>query len=153
MKKIVLTGGGTAGHVTPNLALLPYISKHFDEIYYVGSKGGIEQKLVKDKNIKLYSITTTKLVRTFNINNLKIPFILIKSVNEATKILKEINPSVVFSKGGFVGLPVTMAAKKLKIPVVLHESDLTLGLANKLALPYADKLLTTFESTKNTSKR
>ncbi|MBO5713501.1 MAG: UDP-N-acetylglucosamine--N-acetylmuramyl-(pentapeptide) pyrophosphoryl-undecaprenol N-acetylglucosamine transferase [Clostridia bacterium] len=147
MKKIVLTGGGTAGHVTPNLAILPYLKKHFNEIYYIGSTNGIEEKLVKDKKVTFYGINPTKLIRGFNLKNLLIFYKLLKSVNDAKKILSDIKPNVVFSKGGFVGLPVTIAAKKLKIPVVIHESDLTLGLANKISTNYADKLLTTFLET------
>ena len=153
MKKIVLTGGGTAGHVTPHFAVLPYLKKHFDKIYYVGVNGGIEQKLILQKNIEFFGISATKLKRGFHLENMAIPFKLLRSVNEAKKILSKIQPDVVFSKGGFVGLPVTIASKKLKIPVVIHESDLSLGLSNRLALSYADKLLTTFESTAKKHKK
>ncbi len=153
MKKIVLTGGGTAGHVTPHFALLPYLKKHFDEIIYLGVNGGIEQGLALDKNLEFFGITATKLKRGFHLENLGIPFKLVSSIGEAKKILKEVKPNVVFSKGGYVGLPVTVAAKSLKIPVVLHESDLSLGLSNKLALPFADKLLTTFNNTAKKYKK
>ncbi len=152
MSTIVLTGGGTAGHVTPNFAILKYLQKNFSSIYYIGSETGIERRLVKEKNIPYYSIPTVKLVRSFTLNNLKIPFIFARSVSEATKILKKLNPSVVFSKGGYVGLPVTIAAKKLKIPVIIHESDLTLGLANKIASRFSCKVLTTFKETANSVK-
>lgn len=147
MKTIVLTGGGTAGHCTPHFALIERLKKHFDKIYYMGSVDGIEKRLVTEKGIPYYEIPTVKLKRSLTISNLKIPFLLIKSVNSAKKILKEIKPDVVFSKGGFVGLPVAIASKKLKIPVVIHESDLTLGLANKIASRFSDITLTTFENT------
>ncbi len=147
MKTIVLTGGGTAGHCTPHFALTEELKKHFDNIYYIGSVDGIEKRLVKEKNLPYYEIPTVKLKRSLSLSNLKIPFLLIKSVNSAKKILKELKPSVVFSKGGFVGLPVTIASKLLKIPVIIHESDLTLGLANKIASRFSALTLTTFEDT------
>ena len=147
MKTIVLTGGGTAGHCTPHFALLEGLEKHFDKIYYIGSELGIEKRLVTEKGIPYFEIPTVKLKRSLTLSNLKIPFMLIKSVSSAKKILKELKPSVVFSKGGFVGLPVTIASKKLNIPVIIHESDLTLGLANKIASKFSSKTLTTFSST------
>ena len=147
MKTIVLTGGGTAGHCTPHFALLDRLNNHFDKVYYIGSEFGIEKKLVLDKGLSYFEIPTTKLKRSFSLDNLKIPFTLIKSINEAKKILEKLNPNVVFSKGGFVGLPVTIASKKLKIPVIVHESDYSLGLANKIASKFSDKTLTSFEDT------
>ena len=152
MKTIVLTGGGTAGHCTPHFAMLEKLKKHFDKIYYIGSINGIEKTLACEKGIPYYEIPTVKLKRSLTFSNLKIPFALINSINSAKRVLKELNPTVVFSKGGFVGLPVTIASKKLKIPVIIHESDLSLGLANKIASRFADKTLTTFESTANTVK-
>ncbi len=152
MKTIVLTGGGTAGHCTPHFAILEKLKKHFDKIYYIGSVNGIEKKLVAEKGITYFEIPTVKLKRSLSLSNLKIPFTLFNSVNSAKKILQELKPNVVFSKGGFVGLPVTIASKKLKIPVIIHESDLSLGLANKIASRFADKTLTTFESTASTVK-
>ena len=145
MKKIILTGGGTAGHVMPNLALIPRL-KAFDEIHYIGSVGGMEEGLVRENapQVVYHSIPCVKFVRSLSLKNLAIPFGLIKSVNAAKKILKEVQPDVIFSKGGYVGLPVCFAAKR--IPVVLHESDLKLGLANKLALSKCDKILTSFET-------
>lgn len=152
MKTIVLTGGGTAGHCTPHFALIEKLRKHFDKIYYIGSIEGIEKRLVTEKGIPYYEIPTVKLKRSLAPSNLKIPFLLLGSVNSAKKILKELSPSVVFSKGGFVGLPVTIASKKLKIPVVIHESDLSLGLANKIASRFADLTLTTFQETAKSVK-
>ncbi len=147
MKTIILTGGGTAGHCTPHFALINMLKKHFDNIYYIGSENGIEKTLVKEKNIPYYEIPTVKLKRSLTLQNLKIPFLLAKSVNSAKKILKELKPDVVFSKGGFVGLPVTIASKKLKIPVIIHESDLSVGLANKIASKFSVCTLTSFEET------
>ena len=152
MKTIVLTGGGTAGHCTPHFALIEKLKTHFDKIYYIGSIEGIEKRLVAEIGIPYYEIPTVKLKRSLTPYNLKIPFLLIGSVNSAKKILKELSPCVVFSKGGFVGLPVTIASKKLKIPVVIHESDLTIGLANKIASRFSDLTLTTFQDTANSIK-
>ena len=152
MKTIILTGGGTAGHCTPHFALIEGLKKHFDKIYYIGSEQGIEKRLVTEKGIPYFEIPTVKLKRSLSVCNLKIPFLLAKSVRSAKKILKELNPSVVFSKGGFVGLPVTIASKKLNIPVIIHESDLTLGLANKIATRFSNATLTTFEYTAKSIK-
>lgn len=148
MRKILLTGGGTAGHVMPNLALLPDLQKHFDEIHYIGSFKGIEKELIsKEKNIEYHPITTVKLVRSLTLKNLAIPLKLLKGIKESKKLLKEIKPDVVFSKGGFVAVPVTIAAKSLNIPIVAHESDLTLGLANKIVLKKCNVMCCSFEKT------
>lgn len=152
MKTIVLTGGGTAGHVTPHFAILNELKKHFDNIYYIGSETGIEKELVTQKNIEYYSINPVKLVRAFTLKNALLPFKLIKSVKNAKKILKKLKPNVVFSKGGYVALPVAIASKQLGIPVIIHESDLTLGLSNKIASRFAVNVLTTFEKTAKSVK-
>ncbi len=145
---IVLTGGGTAGHVMPNINLQNELKKHFDTIIYIGSKSGIENKLVKEKTDYIFeTITTVKLDRSKIFKNFSIPFLLSKGKKEASEILKKYNPSIVFSKGGYVGLPVVMAAKKLGIPIVCHESDISMGLANKLAKKYATTICTNFEIT------
>ncbi|MDD4275554.1 MAG: glycosyltransferase, partial [Clostridia bacterium] len=129
MSTIVLTGGGTAGHIIPHIALLHYIEKDFDKIYYIGSANSMEERMVSSyKNITFLSIETCKLERKFTLNNLKIPFALAKGILQANKLLKKIKPDVIFSKGGYVALPVVLASKK--IPVVSHESDITMGLAN-----------------------
>ena len=143
-KTIVLTGGGTLGHCTPHFAVLPYLKNYFDDIAYIGSFTGLERAAVEKENIPYYPIETVKLIRGLTVKNLKIPFKLKKSVIDAKKILIKLNPAVVFSKGGFVGLPVTIAAKKLHIPVIIHESDLSMGLANKIAARFSEKTLTTF---------
>lgn len=147
--KIVLTGGGTAGHVMPHIALLGDLQKHFSEIYYIGSKNGIEKKLINDqaKEIKYHDITTVKFERGFKPKNLLIPFKLIKGIIEAKKLLKQIKPNVIFSKGGFVSVPVCIAAKRLGIPVVSHESDFSLGLANKIIYKYASVMCCSFKKT------
>lgn len=148
-KKIVLTGGGTAGHVTPNIALLPHLQNKGYEISYMGSYDGIEKKLIADYNIPYYGISTGKLRRYFDPKNFTDPFRVIKGFSEAKKYLKEIKPDVVFSKGGFVSVPVVRAAAALKIPCIIHESDMTPGLANKLCIPVAKKICCNFPETLN----
>lgn len=145
MKKIVFTGGGTAGHIMPNLAIIEEI-KNKAKVYYIGSNG-MEKELVKNYDIPFYEIPSTKLKRSFSFSNLLIPFKLIKAIKKAKQILKEIRPDVIFSKGGYVALPVVFAAKKLKIRVILHESDMTLGLANKLCKNKCETVCTSFEKT------
>lgn len=147
MKKIVLTGGGTAGHVTPNIALLPSLKEAGFEVHYIGSYEGIEKKLIEDMGIPYYGISSGKLRRYFDVKNFSDPFRVMKGFGEANRILKKINPDVVFSKGGFVSVPVVMAAKKNKIPAIIHESDMTPGLANKLCIPSAEKVCCNFKET------
>lgn len=149
MKKIVLTGGGTAGHCKPNLALIPYLSSSF-KAYYIGSDSGVEKQLVENYPLPYYSVPCTKLRRNLSFKNLLIPYVLVKSVFKAKKTLKEISPDVVFSKGGYVALPVVIAARSLNIPVIIHESDLSVGLTNKICAKYADYVLTSFEQTAKT---
>lgn len=148
-KKIVLTGGGTAGHVTPNLALVPALKEASFEIRYIGSYEGIESKLVPEAQIEYKGIATGKLRRYFDLKNFTDPFRVLKGISQAKKYLKEFKPDVVFSKGGFVGLPVVIAAHSVHIPVITHESDMTPGLANKLGLPYASKICCNFPETVN----
>lgn len=147
MKRIVLTGGGTAGHVTPNLALLPSLKAAGYEITYMGSYDGIEKKLIEDFNIPYVGISTGKFRRYLDVKNLTDPFRVIKGYSEARKFLKEYHPDVVFSKGGFVSVPVVRAAASLKIPCIIHESDMTPGLANKLCFPVAKKICCNFPET------
>lgn len=148
MKKIVLTGGGTAGHVTPNIALLPSLRNLGYEISYIGSYEGIEKKLINDFDVPYYGVATGKFRRYMDIKNISDPFRVMKGYGEAKKILKEIQPDVVFSKGGFVSVPVVRAAASLKIPCIIHESDMTPGLANKLCIPVAKKVCCNFPETK-----
>lgn len=147
MKKIVLTGGGTAGHVTPNIALLPSLRQAGYEIAYMGSYDGIEKKLISDFDIPYTGISTGKLRRYLDIRNFTDPFRVIKGFSEAKKYLKEYRPDVVFSKGGFVSVPVVRAAAALDIPCIIHESDMTPGLANKLCFPVAEKICCNFPET------
>ena len=147
MKKIVLTGGGTAGHVTPNIALLPKLRELGYEITYIGSYEGIEKRLISDYDIPYYGVATGKFRRYIDPKNLSDPFRVAKGMSEAKRILKEIKPDVVFSKGGFVSVPVVRAAASLKIPCIIHESDMTPGLANKLCIPVAKKVCCNFPET------
>ena len=144
MKKIIFTGGGTGGHIMPNLAIMEELKNKFN-IAYIGSKNGMEKDIVK--NVPYFEITTCKLKRSLDISNLLIPFKLIKGYFDAKKILKKERPNLVFSKGGYVSVPVIFACKSLKIPVVSHESDYTLGLANKLTSKIAKAVCTSFEDT------
>lgn len=147
MKKIILTGGGTAGHVTPNLALIPSLKEHGYEIRYIGSYQGIERKLIEGAGIPYDGISSGKLRRYFDIKNFSDPFRVVKGYGEALKLIKLHRPDVVFSKGGFVAVPVVLAAKHYKIPVIIHESDMTPGLANKICIPSAAKICCNFPET------
>ena len=147
MKKIILTGGGTAGHVTPNLALLPSLKKAGYEIRYIGSYQGIERKLIEGVGIPYDGISSGKLRRYFDLKNFSDPFRVLKGYFEAKKFMKKYKPDVVFSKGGFVTVPVVYAASKYKIPVIIHESDMTPGLANKLAIKKSTKVCPNFPET------
>ena len=149
MKRIVLTGGGTAGHVTPNIALLPSLREAGFEIAYMGSYDGIEKKLIADFDIPYQGIATGKFRRYLDPKNFSDPFRVLKGYAEARKYLKEFKPDVVFSKGGFVSVPVVRAAASLKIPCIIHESDITPGLANKLCIPVARKVCCNFPETLN----
>lgn len=147
MKKIVLTGGGTAGHVTPNIALLPELKRSGYEVHYIGSYNGIERKLIEEFDVPYYGISSGKLRRYFDPKNFSDPFKVIKGYKEASSLLKKIKPDVVFSKGGFVAVPVVLAAKRRGIPAIIHESDITPGLANKICIPFATKICANFPET------
>ena len=147
MKKIVMTGGGTAGHVTPNLALIPQLEKDGWEISYIGTKDGIEHELIQREGIPYYEIQSGKLRRYLSAENIKDAFKVLKGISEAKKLLKKLQPDVIFSKGGFVSVPVVIAGGRLGIPVVIHESDVTLGLANKLSVSFAKTVCTSFPET------
>lgn len=153
MKKIILTGGGTAGHVIPNLALIPELKKLGYEIIYIGSIDGIEKGIIEKNNIKYYGIHTGKLRRYFDIKNFKDPFLVIKGIGEAIKIIKEEKPDIIFSKGGFVSVPVVIGGKLNNISVIAHESDITPGLANKISEPFCKKICVTFPEAKDFIKR
>ncbi len=149
MKHIVFTGGGTAGHVTPNIALFPAVKEAGYEISYIGSYEGIEKELITGQGVTYYGIDSGKFRRYFSWKNFTDPFHVVKGYFQAKKLLKKLNPNIVFSKGGFVSVPVVMAAKKCKIPCIIHESDITPGLANKLAIPSATKVCSNFPETLN----
>lgn len=147
MKKIILTGGGTAGHVTPNIALVPKLKENGYQIKYIGTKEGMEKNLVTDAGLDYEGISSGKLRRYFSLKNFTDPFRVIKGYFEAKKIMKTYRPDIVFSKGGFVTVPVVYAAHKYKIPVIIHESDMTPGLANRLAIKKATKVCHNFPET------
>lgn len=147
MKHIILTGGGTAGHVTPNIAMIPRLKELGYTISYIGSYDGIEKKLIEELGIPYYGISSGKLRRYFDIKNFTDPFKVLKGYVEAKKLLKKLKPDVVFSKGGFVTVPVVIAAGRKGIPTFIHESDMTPGLANKLSIPFATKVCCNFPET------
>lgn len=146
-KKIVFTGGGSAGHVSVNTAIIPEFIKNDWDITYIGSEKGIEKTIIEKEfpNIRYETVSVGKLRRYLSIENLKDPFRVIKGIFDARRILKKTRPDFIFSKGGFVSVPVVLAAKMLKIPIFIHESDYTPGLANKIAMPFASRIFTTFE--------
>ena len=147
MKKIILTGGGTAGHVTPNLALIPSLREAGYDIRYIGSYQGMERKLIENAGIPYDGISSGKLRRYFDIKNFSDPFSVIKGYGEALRLIRRYKPDVVFSKGGFVAVPVVLAARHYKIPTIIHESDMTPGLANKICIPSASKVCCNFPET------
>ena len=149
MKRIILTGGGTAGHVTPNIALLPALKELGYDIHYIGSYNGIEKELIEQLGIPYHGISSGKLRRYFSMQNFTDPFRVLKGFGEARKLIKVLDPDVIFSKGGFVSVPVVMAGKQCKVPTICHESDMTPGLANKLSIPSATKVCCTFPETLN----
>lgn len=144
-----MTGGGTAGHVTPNIALMPALRNEGYEISYIGSYEGIEKRLIEEQGVSYYGISSGKLRRYFDPKNFSDPFKVLKGYSQSVKLLKKLKPDVVFSKGGFVSVPVVLAARHCKIPAIIHESDLTPGLANKLAIPGAVKVCCNFPETLN----
>ena len=147
MKKIVLTGGGTAGHVVPHIAMLKALKKAGYEAHYIGSHRGIEKGLIEPCNIPYYGISAGKLRRYFDLKNASDLLRVVRGLGDALAVLRRIKPAVVFSKGGFVTVPVVLAASMLRIPVLLHESDITPGLANRLAMPFARAVCCNFPET------
>ncbi|MCR4843130.1 MAG: undecaprenyldiphospho-muramoylpentapeptide beta-N-acetylglucosaminyltransferase [Eubacterium sp.] len=147
MKKIVLTGGGTAGHVTPNLALLPTLNEDGWKVSYIGSKTGIERGLITEQGVDYYPISSGKLRRYFDFKNFTDPFRILAGCFQAFGLLGRLKPDIVFSKGGFVSVPVVLAARFRKIPVIIHESDISPGLANKIAIPSASRVCCNFPET------
>lgn len=146
-KKIVMTGGGTAGHVTPNIALMPALQEAGYDITYIGSYNGMEKELIEAQKIPYIGISSGKLRRYFDWKNFSDPFKVLRGYSQAISILKKVKPDVVFSKGGFVSVPVVLAAKHCHIPAIIHESDITPGLANRIAIRGAKKVCCNFPET------
>lgn len=142
-----MTGGGTAGHVTPNIALMPALKDAGYEITYIGSYQGMEKGLVEAQGIPYYGISSGKLRRYFDLKNFTDPFKVLKGFGEAIRLMKKLKPDIVFSKGGFVSVPVVLAAKYCHVPAIIHESDITPGLANKIAIRGAQKVCCNFPET------
>lgn len=143
--RIVLTGGGTAGHVTPHLSLIPRLKELGYEIHYIGTKDGIERSMITAlTDVNYHIIKSGKLRRYIDIKNLSDPFRVIEGCIQSYHLMHKIRPDVVFSKGGFVSVPVVIAANRAHVPVICHESDLTPGLANKICAHFADRIATTF---------
>ena len=147
MKKIIMTGGGTAGHVTPNIALMPALKEAGFAIEYIGSINGMEKGLIEATGTPYHGISSGKLRRYFDWKNFSDPFRVLKGYGQAVSLMKKIKPDVVFSKGGFVSVPVVLAAKHCHIPAIIHESDITPGLANKIAIKGAKKVCCNFPET------
>lgn len=148
---IIVTGGGTAGHIMPIIALLDSLKENFNQIVYVGSKNGMEKDIIKNYSfVKFFAIDTVKFDRTSLLRNFKIPFLLLKGIFQSRKIIKECKPTCIFSKGGYVSLPVCLASN---VPIIAHESDLTLGLANKIIYKKCKVLCTNFYETSKTLKK
>ncbi len=148
MKTIILTGGGSAGHIMPNIALLEELKKHFERIVYMGSADGMEKEIAIKYELPFYATDCVKLYRKRVFANIKIPFVLARGIYQAKQIFKQVRPSVVFSKGGYVALPTCFAAFCKKIPLIVHESDYSLGVANKVSAKIASLVLTSFAETK-----
>jgi len=147
MKRIVMTGGGTAGHVTPNIALIPRLKELGYDIHYIGTESGIERKLIEKEGIPYHTVKAGKLRRYVDIKNLTDTFKITQGLMQSIVIINKLKPSIVFSKGGFVSSPVVWAAWMNRVPIVIHESDITPGLANKIAIPFAKKVCYTFPET------
>jgi UDP-N-acetylglucosamine--N-acetylmuramyl-(pentapeptide) pyrophosphoryl-undecaprenol N-acetylglucosamine transferase len=147
-KRIVFTGGGSAGHVILNLALIPHFLKEGWEISYIGSIKGIERDLIsRVDGVMYYPIETGKLRRYFDWKNMKDPLKVLKGTYQSYRLMKKLKPNIIFSKGGFVSVPVILAGKLNKVPSIIHESDVTPGLANKISIPFSTKVCVTFKDT------
>lgn len=140
----MFTGGGSAGHVTPNLAIISKLQGAGWNVHYIGSKEGIEREIIEHAHIPFHHIASGKLRRYFDLKNIKDPFKVIKGIGEAYLLLRKLKPSIVFSKGGFVSVPVILASWLNRIPVISHESDISPGLANKISLPFVSRLCVNF---------
>ena len=145
MKKIILTGGGTAGHVTPNLALIPHLRDEGWEIHYIGTENGIERQLIEPlPDVTYHVVKSGKLRRYFDVKNFTDPFRVIEGAFQSAALVRKIKPNIIFAKGGFVSVPVVYGARLSGVPVLIHESDMTPGLANRISMPLAKALCCTF---------
>lgn len=147
-QRILLTGGGSAGHVTVNLALIPKLQAAGWAVDYIGSEQGIERQLITGlADVHYYPVATGKLRRYFDWKNAKDPLNVLRGVFQAYRIIRRLRPNVIFSKGGFVSVPVVIGGRLNRVPVIIHESDLTPGLANRIAIPFATRVCSTFSET------
>ena len=151
--RIVFTGGGTAGHVTPNIALIEVLQREGWQIDYVGSADSIEQVMITNLNIPYHAVSSGKLRRYFSWKNFLDPLKIMLGSVQAYRLLRNLNPDVVFSKGGFVAFPVVVGAWLNRIPIVAHESDMSPGLANRLSFPFVNKICVTFAAAKKHFKQ
>lgn len=147
MKRIIFTGGGSSGHVTPNIALFPKLKELGYEIHYVGTMDGIERELIEKEGIAYYPIKAGKLRRYIDLKNITDSFRVLQGFIDANRVIRRVKPDVVFSKGGFVSSPVIWASYLNRIPSIIHESDYSPGLANKLSMPFTNKICYTFPET------
>ncbi|MCL2059551.1 MAG: undecaprenyldiphospho-muramoylpentapeptide beta-N-acetylglucosaminyltransferase [Oscillospiraceae bacterium] len=146
-KSIILTGGGSAGHVMPNLILLPALFADGWDVHYIGSRDGIEATLARRDGVTYHAVATGKLRRYFDVKNIVDPFRVLAGICQSLFLVAKIRPRVIFSKGGFVAVPVVLGGRLMGAPVVIHESDLTQGLANRICAPFASRICMSFEKT------
>ena len=145
MKRIVLTGGGSAGHVTPHLALLPHLLKAGYDVHYIGTENGIERGMIeKLDHVTYHAVKSGKLRRYHDWKNFTDPFRVVAGAFQSAHLMRKLKPDVCFSKGGFVSVPVVIGAWLNRVPTLCHESDLTPGLANKICSKFAKRVATTF---------
>ena len=145
--RIVVTGGGSAGHVMPALAVADVLTTRGAEVSFIGSRSGLEERLVEPARLPYYGIAAGKLRRYLSLENLTDVFRVVLGIWQAWRLLGRLRPDAVFSKGGYVALPVVVAAWLRRVPVVAHESDFTPGLANRLTLPMIRALAVSFAQT------
>lgn len=151
--RIVFTGGGSAGHVTPNIALIEVLLHDGWHIDYIGSEHGVEKEVIAPLNIPYHAVSSGKLRRYFSWQNFLDPLKICLGIFESYRLLRKLKTEVVFSKGGFVAFPIVVAAWLNRIPVIAHESDLSPGLANRLCFPFVDKICVTFAAARGHFKQ
>ncbi len=151
--KIAFTGGGTAGHVTPNIALIDVLQKEGWQIDYIGSVDGVEKAMITAINVPYHAVSSGKVRRYFSWKNFYDPLKIIIGIGQSYRLMRKIKPNVVFSKGGFVAFPVVVGAWLNRIPIVAHESDMSPGLANRLSFPFVSQICVTFAAAKKHFKQ